>query len=81
MIVGALLTLFLSFLLFRSLPSRALRISIYSLVVFFTVLYPLSGLLTELAQQNAFNTLVEVGVILYIVGLSLFVNRRGPQAG
>jgi hypothetical protein len=81
MIVGALLTLFLSFLLFRSLPSRALRSSIYSLVAFFTVVYPLSGLLTELGQQNAFNTLVEVGLILYIVGLSLFVNKRAPQAG
>lgn len=80
MIVGALLTLFLSFLLFRSLPSRALRISIYGLVVFFTVFYPLSGLLTELAQQNAFNTMVEVGLILYIVGLSLFVNKRETQA-
>jgi len=80
MIAGALLTLFLTYLLFRKLPGRALRVSIYGLVAFFTVVYPLSGLLTELSQQNAFNTLVEVGLILYIVGLSLFVNRRAPQS-
>jgi hypothetical protein len=79
MFVGAALTLFLSYLLFRGLPARALRISIYALVVFFSVVYPLSGLLPELTQQNAFNTLVEVGMILYITGLSLYVNGRKPE--
>jgi hypothetical protein len=76
MIVGALLTLFLSYLLFRTLQNKVLRVSVYLLVAFFTLVYPLSGMLSELAQQNAFNTLVQVGMILYIVGLSLYVNKR-----
>jgi len=79
--VGGLLTLFLSFLLFRSLPTAPLRWSVYALIVFFTIIYPLSGLLTDLSQQNAFNTLVQVGVILYIAGLSLYVNRNSAPAG
>lgn len=79
MLTGALLTLFLSFLLFRKLPSRPLKVVIYILVAFFTLVYPLSGLLTELAQQNAFNMLLQAGLILYITGLSLYVNGRKPE--
>jgi hypothetical protein len=78
LILGASLTLFLSFLLFRKLPSRRLRVIIYSLVAFFTIIYPLSGLLTELSQQNAFYMLMQVGLILYITGLSLYVNDKKP---
>jgi hypothetical protein len=78
LITGAMLTLVLSFLLFRKLSSRPLRIIIYTLVAFFTVVYPLSGLLTELTQQNAFNTLMQVGLILYLTGLSLYVSGRKP---
>jgi hypothetical protein len=78
--IGALLTIFLSFLLFRTIHNKPLRWSIYALVVFFTLIYPLSGLLTELAQQNAFNTLVEVGMILYIASLSLYVNQRTTKS-
>lgn len=76
MIVGGLLTLFLAYLLFRKLPSRPLKVSIYALVVFFTIIYPLSGLLIELSHQNAFSTLVQVGMILYITGLSLYARDR-----
>lgn len=78
LILGAALTLFLSFLLFRRLPSRPLRVIVYSLVAFFTIVYPLSGLMTDLTQQNAFNMLMQVGLILYITGLSLYVNNRKP---
>jgi hypothetical protein len=78
LIVGAALTLFLSFLLFRKLPSRNLRIIVYSLVAFFTVIYPLSGLMTELVQQNAFNMLIQVGLIVYITGLYLYVREKKP---
>jgi hypothetical protein len=74
LIIGAALTLFLSYLLFCRLPIRQMRISIYMLIIFFTVVYPLSGLLTELSQQNAFHALLQVGMILYITGLSLYVN-------
>jgi hypothetical protein len=78
LVTGAVLTLVLSFFLFRRLLSRPLRIIIYVLVAFFTVIYPLSGLLTELAQQNAFNTLMQVGLILYITGLSLYASNHKP---
>jgi len=80
LLAGAALTLFLSYLLFRKLPSRPLRIIIYILVAFFTIVYPLSGLLTELAQQNTFDILLQVGLILYIVVLSLYVSRQQPES-
>lgn len=80
LIVGAALTLFLSYLLFRKLPSRPLRIIIYILVAFFTIVYPLSGLLMELTHQNAFNMLLQVGLILYITLLSLYAGRKSPQS-
>ena len=80
LLTGAALTLFLSYLLFRKLPSRPLRIIIYILVVFFTIVYPLSGLLTGLAPQNTFNMLLQVGLILYIVVLSLYVSRQKPTS-
>lgn len=79
LLAGAALTLFLAFLLFRKLPSRPLRVVIYILVAFFTLVYPLSGLLTELTHQNAFNLLLQVGLILYITLLSLYVSRRKPE--
>jgi len=79
LLVGAGLTLFLSFLLFRKLPSHSLRVVIYILVVFFTIIYPLSGLLTELSQQNAFNMLLQAGLILYITGLSLYVGKNKTE--
>ncbi len=79
LVVGALLTLFLSYLLFRNLPTRSMRISVYSLIIFFTAIYPLSGLLVELSQQNAFHALMQVGLILYIVGLSLYVGGNKPS--
>lgn len=78
LILGALLTLFLSYLLFRKLPARPLRLLIYGLVGFFAIVYPLSGLVTDLAQQNAFNLLLQVGMILYLTGLSLYVGGRKP---
>ncbi|MBI5295509.1 MAG: hypothetical protein HY869_08530 [Chloroflexi bacterium] len=78
LVVGALLTLFLSYFLFRSLPTRPMRVSVYALIVFFTLIYPLSGLLTELSHQNAFHALMQVGLILYVTGLSLYVGGRKP---
>jgi hypothetical protein len=80
LLAGAALTMFLSFLLFRKLPSRPLRMVIYILVAFFTILYPLSGLLPQLAQQNAFNMLLQAGLILYIPLLSLYAGRDRPKA-
>jgi hypothetical protein len=76
LIIGAALTFFLAVLLFRKLPSRLLRVVVYLLVGFFTLIYPLSGLLTEFNQQNAFDNLLLVGLILYVVGLSLYLRNR-----
>lgn len=82
LILGALLTLILSYFLFRRLPSPAMRNSVYGLILFFTLIYPLSGLITELTHQNAFHALVQVGMILYITCLSLYVmGKSRPETG
>lgn len=82
LILGALLTLILSCFLFRRLPSPAMRNSVYGLILFFTLIYPLSGLITELTHQNAFHALVQVGMILYITCLSLYVmGKSRPETG
>ena len=72
LIAGAFLTGLLTFLLFRRHPSRLLRILIYSLVGFFTVVYPLAGLFTQVTQRNSFDGIVQVGLIVYLFGLSLY---------
>jgi len=79
LVIGALLTLFLSYLLFRKLPIREMRYSVFGLIIFFTAIYPLSGLLKELSQQNSFHAFVQVGMIAYIAGLSLYVMGRGGE--
>lgn len=72
LVLGAALTGLLTFLLFRKLSSRLLRVLIYSLVVFFTLVYPLAGLLEQTTQRNSFDSAVQVGLIVYIFGLSLY---------
>jgi hypothetical protein len=72
LILGAVLTGTLTFLLFRRYPSRLLRILTLSLVGFFTFIYPLAGLFTQVTQRNSFDGLVQVGLILYLFGLSLY---------
>lgn len=72
LILGAILTGAMTYLLFRHLPVRLHRILIYSLVGFFTILYPLSGLLPEAKQRNSFDDLVLVGMIVYLFALSLY---------
>ncbi len=79
LIIGAALTLFLTWLLFRKLPSRILRSLLYILVAFFSLIYPLTGLITGLSQQNAFGALMQAGLILFITGLALYVRGR-PSA-
>jgi hypothetical protein len=80
LVLGAGLTGFLTFLLFRRLPSRLLRVLIYSLVAFFTLVYPLSGLLSETIQRNSFENIVQVGLILYIFGLALYARARPDKS-
>lgn len=76
MALGALLTAFLTFLLFRKHPSRLLRVLVYALVAFFTVVYPLSGLLQRTTELNSFDNLVQAGLLIYIFGLSLYAQGR-----
>lgn len=76
MVLGALLTAFLTFLLFRKHPSRLLRVLVYALLAFFTVVYPLSGLLQRTTELNSFDNLVQAGLLIYIFGLSLYAQGR-----
>lgn len=79
LIIGAALTGALTFLLFRKHRSRALRVLIYALVGFFTIIYPLSGLLTQATQRNSFDSLVQVGLIIYLFALSLYSRLEGKS--
>jgi hypothetical protein len=72
LILGILLTMVMTYLLFRRLESKLLRVLIYILAGFFVIVYPLSGLLTLPADLNAFDNLVMVGLIVYLFGVSLY---------
>jgi hypothetical protein len=72
LILGTLLTGVLTFLLYRRLESKLLRNLIYGIVGFFTIVYPLSGLLTQMAERNTFDGLVQIGLIIYLFFLSLY---------
>ncbi|MBN2503415.1 MAG: hypothetical protein JXB38_21745 [Anaerolineales bacterium] len=76
MILGALLTGAMTFLLFRRLDSKLLKWLIFGLVGFFTLVYPLSGLLDQVIYRDAFDNLVLVGMIIYIFGLTLYRRRQ-----
>jgi hypothetical protein len=79
LILGAALTGALTFLLFRRYTSRLIRVLSLVLVAFFTIVYPLAGLLTDVIHRNSFNALVQVGLILYIFGLALYTQKQPPQ--
>ena len=79
LVFGALLTGVLTFLLFRRHSSKSLRVLIYLLAAFFTLVYPLSGLLTQVTQRNSFDSLVQVGLIVYLFGLSLYSQIEAKQ--
>ncbi len=79
LVFGALLTGLLTFLLFRRHSSRLLRVLMYLLVGFFTLGYPLSGLFTQVTQRNSFDGLVQVGLIVYLFGLSLYSQIEAKQ--
>lgn len=73
--VGALATGILTYLLYRNYPPLP-RYLIFGLVGFFTVVYPLSGLITDVSVQNSFNTLVQVGLIVYLFCLALYTRLK-----
>jgi hypothetical protein len=72
LVVGGLATGALTYVLYRRAPSRLLRSLIYALVGFFAVIYPLSGLITDLNARNAFEGMVQVGLIIYLFALALY---------
>lgn len=72
LILGTVITGLLTYLLFRHLSSKLLRNTIYVLVGFFTIIYPLSGLLSQIAERNTFDGLVQIGLIIYLFFLSLY---------
>jgi hypothetical protein len=77
--LGAFLAGLLTLFLFRNLSSLPLRILAYVLAGFFIVVYPLTGLINKVAQRNAFDTIVQVGLIVYFFGLALFRQTRGEK--
>lgn len=68
-LIRNILTLFLTYLLFRKKESRFLRTTILSLVAFFTIIYPLCGLFPEI--ENDFKNSVMIALIVYIFFISL----------
>lgn len=73
MIVGAALTCLPGYLLFRSHPSRLLRYLMYGLIGFFSLVYPLSGLLPDQISSSSFDGLVQFFLIMYLFGVALHV--------
>jgi hypothetical protein len=75
--LGAVLTLFLTVLLVRRQPTLIRRL-VFGLVLFFTIVYPLAGLLKQVTDMNSFDTMVQVGLTIYIVLVSLYQRLRLP---
>lgn len=80
LILGACLTGILTFLLFRRYSSKLIRVLTLVLAGFFTIVYPLAGLLTDVTQRNSFNGIVQVAMILYLFGLSLYSQLKARPA-
>jgi hypothetical protein len=76
LVLGAALSLGLTFLLFRRYSSGLIRVLTLALVAFFTIVYPLAGLLTDVIHRNAFDNMVQVGLIVYLFGLTLYTQAR-----
>ncbi|MCP4134270.1 MAG: hypothetical protein GY754_25070 [bacterium] len=78
LILGALLTLGLSFLLYRNHPSALTKKIIFSLVGFFSLVYPLSGLFPDF--QESFNGIVIMGLIIYLFWISLYTRLTNKDS-
>lgn len=76
-VAGAGLSLALITLLLRRQSLAAGRRVIFGLFAFFAIIYPLSGLLTDLNQANTFDLLVKVGLVVFIT--TLVISRRGKN--
>ena len=76
MIVGASVTGLLGYMLFRSHPSPLLRYLMYGLIAFFTLVYPLSGLLPTQLATSSFDAIVQFLLIVYLFGVALHVRAQ-----
>lgn len=74
LVAGSLLTLGLTFLLYRKHSSKLLKKLIYSLVIFFTLIYPLTGLLPDF--QDSWNGIVTILIIVYIFFIALYSRAK-----
>jgi hypothetical protein len=70
LIIGALLTLALSYKLFHKVESLLLKYIIFCLVGFFTLIYPLSGLFPD--YVDSFNGIVVICLIIFLLFVSLY---------
>jgi hypothetical protein len=80
LIFGAALTNILAYLLFRHHPSRLLRILVMILIGFFTVVYPLAGLYTQVTDRNIFDGLMQIMLIIYLFALTLYTRLKVKPA-
>jgi hypothetical protein len=89
LVLGVSLIGMLAFLIYRNLLSNLSRVLVYALVGFFAVTYPLTNFLIEShylnrfiyykdieAQRNAFEGIVQVGLIVYLFGLALHAQLK-----
>lgn len=79
-IAGAVLSLALIALLLRRQSLAMARRVIFGLFAFFAVVYPLSGMLTNLNQANTFDLLVKVGLVIFVVALVIFRHGKIEQS-
>ncbi|MDH4129405.1 MAG: hypothetical protein OEV44_11650 [Spirochaetota bacterium] len=75
LVLGALLTMGLSFLLYRKQLSGLTSLLVLFLIGFFTLVYPLLGLFPD--YQESFNGIIIIALIIYLFWLSWYVRIRG----
>lgn len=72
MIAGATVCCLPAYLLFRSHPSKLLRYLAYGLMTFFSLIYPLAGLLPDQLSSSSFDAMVQFFLIMYLSGIALY---------
>jgi hypothetical protein len=79
LILGAALTLGLTYILYRNTEPLMIKVIIMVLVGFFTLIYPLSGLFPD--YQDSFNGIVNIGMIIYLFFIALHsrINQEAVQ--
>ncbi len=75
----SLATLWIVSVIYRELPFFSRRL-ILTFTLLFSIGYPLAGLLPVGPPRNAFDSLVQSVILLYVFGLSLYMRVRKPMA-